>query len=239
MQRLELLKTLGDNTRYAIYLEIARSPSPCTTAEIADSLGLHPNTVRPHLERMREVGLLAFEIDGRGSVGRPLHRYQLADDAPSMGLEPPAFPTLASMLAAVAAQSVPASDDIVEVGRAQGRMAATRSPATRSRHESTGCVSALLGELDKLGFDPTVDHLLVGSSNTTVVAFAHCPYRELAEAYPQLVCQLHRGIIEGFVQQFTDLNRGLALDGVMTGADVEWFHTLVDREPCQVGLTAR
>ena len=57
-RRLDVLKALGDNTRYAIYLELARSPLPLATAEIADTLDLHPNTVRPHLERMRDVGLL-------------------------------------------------------------------------------------------------------------------------------------------------------------------------------------
>ena len=56
--RLDLFKTLGDNTRYAIYLELARSPRPLTTAEIAETISLHPNTVRPHLERMRDVGLV-------------------------------------------------------------------------------------------------------------------------------------------------------------------------------------
>src|SRR3546814_6670947 len=69
--RLELLKTLGDNTRYAIYLELARSPQPLATAEIAESLALHPNTVRPHPERMREVGLLAVVTDARTTSGRP------------------------------------------------------------------------------------------------------------------------------------------------------------------------
>ena len=33
-------------------------PRPLATAELAERLGLHPNTVRPHLERMREVGLV-------------------------------------------------------------------------------------------------------------------------------------------------------------------------------------
>ncbi|MBA3268111.1 MAG: helix-turn-helix transcriptional regulator, partial [Acidimicrobiia bacterium] len=103
--RLAVLKALGDNTRYAIYLELARARSPRSTAEIADLLGLHPNTVRPHLEQMRAVGLLAVEADARGSVGRPLHRYALAADAPSLGLEPPAFPLLASMLTRVAARA--------------------------------------------------------------------------------------------------------------------------------------
>ncbi len=56
--QLDLLKALGDNTRYAIYLELARSARPLATADISASLALHPNTVRPHLERMREAGLL-------------------------------------------------------------------------------------------------------------------------------------------------------------------------------------
>src|SRR5438477_3426544 len=109
--RLAVLKALGDNTRYAIYLELARSAAPLSTIEIAETLGLHANTVRPHLERMREVGLLDVEIEARGSVGRPQHRYSLAADAPSIGLEPPTFPLLARMLAgAAAAAGVVAAD---------------------------------------------------------------------------------------------------------------------------------
>ena len=86
--RLDLLKTLGDNTRYAIYLELARSSRPLATADIAASLGLHVNTVRPHLERMRDVGLLEVAPETNRGVGRPQHLYSLAPDAPSLGLEP-------------------------------------------------------------------------------------------------------------------------------------------------------
>lgn len=255
MQRLELLKALGDNTRYAIYLEIARSASPRTTADIADVLGLHPNTVRPHLERMRDVGLLDVEIDGRGSVGRPQHRYSIAADAPSLGLEPPAFPALAAMLAAVAAQSLPGADDIAEVGRAHGRNLAVRAAPTPGRAPTQRCVDAVVAQLDVLGFDPAADTTADG----VVIAFTHCPYRELAEAYPQLVCQLHRGLVEGMVQGRSDheadasgggsgsgpdggsdIGSDIGSDGgSLEGLDVEWFHTLADREPCQVGLRAR
>src|SRR6476619_2398592 len=78
-----VLRVLGDNTRYAIYLELARSPRPLVTAEIAETLGLHPNTVRPHLERMREVGLLEITSESGGGVGRPQNLYSLSTDAPS------------------------------------------------------------------------------------------------------------------------------------------------------------
>src|SRR3954452_2834007 len=96
--RLEILKALGDNTRYAIYLELARAPQPLATAQIAETLDLHANTVRPHLERMRDVGLLDVVTDAQGTVGRRQHRYPLAADAPSLGFKPPAFPALARML---------------------------------------------------------------------------------------------------------------------------------------------
>ncbi|MGH9269632.1 MAG: helix-turn-helix domain-containing protein, partial [Acidimicrobiales bacterium] len=63
MDRLAMFKALGDNTRYALYLELARSAVPLSTADVAAALGIHPNTARPHLERMREVGLLQVEAE--------------------------------------------------------------------------------------------------------------------------------------------------------------------------------
>ena len=126
--RLAVLKALGDNTRYAIYLELARSPRPLATAEIAESLDLHPNTVRPHLERMRDVGLLAAEADARGAVGRPQHRYSVASDAPSLGLEPATFPVLARMLLRVAASRGPPTQRPWP-GPSASPTATTRTPA--------------------------------------------------------------------------------------------------------------
>lgn len=215
--RLAVLKALGDNTRYAIYLELARSQSPRSTADIADTLGLHPNTVRPHLERMRDVGLLDVEIDNRGSVGRPQHRYRLTAAAPSLGLEPPAFPLLARLLARVAATAGVAPDEAAGAASEQGR-----ALAAAGRPPRPGCVEALTGALAELGFDPAV----ADDGDLVSIAFTHCPYRELAEAHPEIVCHLHRGLIEGFVEE-------------IGGASVERFGTLADRDPCQVELSVR
>jgi len=81
-------------------------------------------------------------------------------------------------------------------------------------------VEALSRALDELGFDPAVG----SEDGLATIAFTHCPYRELAEAHPELVCHLHRGLVEGFVEEHG-------------GADVAQFGTLVDREPCQVVLS--
>jgi predicted ArsR family transcriptional regulator len=209
--RLELLKALGDNTRYAIYLELARSAVPLATAEIAETLDLHVNTVRPHLERMREVGLLDQAADARGSVGRPQHRYSLAADAPSLGFEPPAFPVLARMLLELAASAGLAPEDAATAGREQGGIDAGKL------RSGTDCTAALTEELATLGFDPEV----IADPVLATIAFTHCPFRELAEAYPDLVCSLHRGLVEGFVD-------------AIGGGEVTAFHPLIDRTPCQV-----
>src|SRR4051812_33086919 len=140
--RPDLLKALGDNTRYAIYLELARSARPLGTADVAESLGLHPNTVRPHLERMRDVGLLDVRTEVRSGVGRPQHLYALSPDAPSLGLEPPTFPMLARMLVSLAARVGAGGDDAREVGREQGRLDAADFDDRRS------CLEALVAQLD-------------------------------------------------------------------------------------------
>ena len=152
---LAVLKALGDETRYAMYRELATATSPLSAQDLADRLGLHANTVRLHLDRLREVGLVDVEAVHRGTVGRPQHRYFLAAGAPGLGFEPAVEP----------------GD-----GTAEG--------AAR-------------------------------------IEFLHCPFRELAEAYPELVCNLHRGLCEGVVDQ-------------VGGGSVEEFATLYDHEPCHV-----
>ena len=217
--RLDVLKALGDNTRYAIFLELARASAPRSTAEVAETLGLHANTVRPHLERMREVGLLEVHSDNRGSVGRPQNRYALAPDAPSLGLEPPAFPVLARMLNEVAAAAGAASDLSAEAGVEQGKAMGEAYVARRPR---AGCVEAVTAMLAELGFDPAVVH----DDNLATIAFTHCPYADLAAAHPEVICHLHRGLVEGFVES-------------IGGAGVDGFRTLADRDPCQVELSIR
>jgi predicted ArsR family transcriptional regulator len=214
--RLDVLKALGDNTRYAIYLEVARSPLPLATSEIADILGLHVNTVRPHLERMRDVGLLTVDAEARGSVGRPQHRYSLSPDAPALGLEPSPWPMLARTLLDAAAAGGLDGEDLADAGRRQGEADAARWP------EGSDCLDALVVEQARLGFDPeTLDH-----PGGATMGFAHCPFRDLAEMHPELVCSLHNGLVEGFVTAWD-------------GSGVARFHPLVDRTPCQVELVAR
>jgi predicted ArsR family transcriptional regulator len=178
---------------------------------------------------MRDVGLLQVETESKGEVGRPQHRYSLSPDAPSLGFEPPAMPLMARMLVGVAAAAGASRDEAVEIGRQQGRAAAAAIDAAGVVAElddpddrAAVCIAALVDELARVGFDPAV----ADDDTVTTIAFTRCPFAELAEANPELVCNLHRGLVEGFVD-------------AVGGAAVDQFGTLVDRVPCQVELTRR
>ena len=189
MDLLAVLKALGDETRFSMYQELAGSTSALTATELSERLGLHANTVRIHLERLREAGLVDCEPVHRGTVGRPQHVYSLAER--------------------VGAEAI----DAQAAGYAWGTEAARRTKAR-------SCVKAVAGEMHRLGFDPaSLEH-----GADTDIAFLHCPFRELAEAYPELVCNLHRGITEGVVD-------------TVGGGSVSDFATLYDRDPCRVTVS--
>lgn len=217
MDQLTMLKALGDETRFALYRELATSTAALSAHDLADRLGLHANTVRLHLERLREAGLVDAEPVHRGTVGRPQHLYFLAGGAPSLGFDPPAHALLAGLLAALAERVGAGIDDAADTGHAWGVEAAKR---TRSR----SCVKALEGELGRLGFEPAIEAADGEYEGADRIHFLHCPFRELAEAYPELVCNLHRGLCEGVVDQVGE-------------GRVEEFATLYDHEPCHVTVS--
>jgi len=211
---LDVLKALADDTRYAVYRELASSTAALSAQDLADRLGVHANTVRLHLERLRDAGLVDAEAVRRGTVGRPQHLYFLAAGAPGLGFDPPAHALLAALLAALAEQVGADAEDAADAGHAWGVEA-----GRRTRVHS--CLRALEGELKRLGFEPAVEAGDGTSEGASRIEFLHCPFRELAEAYPELVCNLHRGLCEGVVDQ-------------VGGGSVEEFATLYDPEPCHV-----
>jgi predicted ArsR family transcriptional regulator len=136
---------------------------------------------------------------------------------------------MSRMLLGVAAAAGASREEAVEIGRQQGRAAAAAIEAAAVVAEldevddrAAVCLAALVDELTRVGFDPAVAE----DGDQVVVAFTRCPFAELAEANPELVCNLHRGLVEGFVE-------------AVGGAAVDAFGTIVDRAPCRVALSGR
>ena len=124
---LGVLKALADETRYAVYRELAASPGALSAPDLAERLGVHANTVRLHLERLKDAGLVDAEAVHRGTVGRPQHLYFLAPGAPSLGFDPPAHALLAGLLAALAERVGADPDEAAETGHAWGAEAGRRA----------------------------------------------------------------------------------------------------------------
>jgi predicted ArsR family transcriptional regulator len=109
-------------------------------------------------------------------VGRPQHRYSLAPDAPSLGLEPPTMPMLARMVLSMADRLGASGADAEVVGHDEGvRRAMPYDDAPSS-------LEALVSDLDRLGFDPIVSE--GDDDDTAVVGVRHCPFRRSPPSTP-------------------------------------------------------
>ena len=64
-------KALADDTRFRLYRYLGLSGRPVSVRELATRLSLHPNTLRPHLRRLEQAGLVAREVRKGSTVGRP------------------------------------------------------------------------------------------------------------------------------------------------------------------------
>ena len=143
--RLDLLKALGDNTRYAIYLELARSPT-------AAGDGRHRRLARPAPQHGSAPPRAHAGGRPAGGLGRGPHRGRPAAEplraratsAPSLGLEPPTFPLLARMLVRLAEVTGATPEDAAEIGREQGRATPCPTPTPRraSRRWSTSSTAS-------------------------------------------------------------------------------------------------
>src|SRR5437879_12685225 len=79
---LEVHKALADDTRHRLYRYLRLSGRPVGVRELSTRLSLHPNTLRPHLRRLEEAGLVSSGARKGTGAGRPQTVYSAleADD---------------------------------------------------------------------------------------------------------------------------------------------------------------
>lgn len=171
---------------------VRRSECGLTAAEVVEATGLHPSTVRAHLDQLVDSGLLTRSRQSDGSPGRPAWRYRAApgtEGEPDTGSG--AAPAYRGLAAALIGHLARAEDDPhaagVRAGRDWGR--ALAAPLAR-----TAPVDGLVRVLDDLGFTPAVADR---DGDEAVLHLHSCPFLELAEASPDVVCGVHLGVIGG------------------------------------------
>jgi len=181
-------KVLGDPTRFQIFWHIFDGGEPVGIAELTDLLGLNHNGIRQHVAQLVDTGLLIEERERRDRPGRPRLVYTARDDAlRSLGDVSRGFERLAKLLLEV----TQSSSGPYDVGR---RAAETEKGQIL---EDVDGFILLMRYLTREGFEPTRD----GDD----VVLGACPFADVAADGPGVVCELHRGLIDGYLGRGTTL----------------------------------
>lgn len=179
---------LAQPTRARIFELVVSSRSPVDTETLAGELGLHPNGVRRHLDRLEAAGLLS-RSRLRVGQGRPRDAWSLAPGASPAGERPRAYADLARWLA----RAIPAGRNrLREVERAGREIGRELAPASEGDP-----VEAFVRVVAALGFQPALERGQDGFS----CRLENCPYRDSARESAEVVCTLHRGITAGILAE--------------------------------------
>lgn len=189
-------RVLSGESRVRV-LELLRAHgTPLGIAEIATRVGLHPNTVRLHLDQLVDAGLALRDREGRTRPGRPRLVYAAAPvegpGTPSGGveLEESRYQMLADALVTHLERTTPEPEaEAVAAGRAWGRGLAKAETATAPTVEQA--TSELADLLDEVGFAPRT----TGAGQT--IELHRCPFRQLANDHSPVVCGVHLGLMQG------------------------------------------
>jgi predicted ArsR family transcriptional regulator len=191
---IEVHKALADDTRYRLYRYLRLSGRPVAVRELATRLGLHANTIRPHLRRLADAGLVAVESRRTASaVGRPQAMYT----AIGQGGEGRGYGLLADILATLA-QGSRAKQKAYELAREWGDYLMTRRAPPPGARRPGPNLAAIQEAMAEAGFDPRFRRRASGGS--LEIALRTCPFRDLLDDHRDLVCTVHRGLVEGMLE---------------------------------------
>ena len=179
---------LSQPTRARLFALLGELGRPAGTVELAEQLGLHPNGVRIHLERLERDGLLLRASEPRRR-GRPRDVWRIAPDARPGGRAPRAYADLGRWLARAMGPSGSRGLRGVEAtGREIGRELARRQGNTGE--------DAFQASLTALGFQPQTQDR---EDEQSTVRLRNCPYRDAVRENQPVICTLHRGITRGLL----------------------------------------
>jgi predicted ArsR family transcriptional regulator len=157
---------------------------------VAEATELHLNTARFHLDALVEDRLAERTSEPRDQPGRPRILYS-AEGAPP---GPRSYALLAEMLTGLVASLRDSEAAAVEAGRAWGEHLVERA-APSEQIDAEQAVARLNRVLEAIGFQPETRP--GRTRRDTEVRLHHCPFREVAQRHPDVICTIHLGLMQG------------------------------------------
>jgi predicted ArsR family transcriptional regulator len=164
---------------------------PLGVREVAQRMGLHPNTARFHLEALAEAGLAVRETEDRETPGRPRMGYRAAADGPAGRRR---YRLLAEMLTGLIAGTMPEPGRAAEEAGREWGAYLTEQPPPYRRPAAEEAVAELTAIMEGLGFSPRAE---ADEDGQYRLGLRHCPFREVAEHHQGVICALHLGLMRG------------------------------------------
>ena len=179
---------LSQPTRARLFDLLTELRRPAGTVELAEILGLHPNGVRVHLDRLCDAKLVERERT-RQARGRPRDMWVIAAGARPGGEPPTAYRDLGRWLARAISPGRTSTRAIERAGREIG---AELAPAGRTSSPEETMHATLVA----LGFQPQREP---GRERQLTYRLCNCPYRDAVRENQEVVCTLHRGLTRGLL----------------------------------------
>jgi len=206
----------GGGRRHDVLSVLRAAEAPLSIADIAEKLGVHPNTIRFHLGRLVTAGRVERVAVPPSGPGRPALMFR---SRPGMD---PSGPRNFRLLAGVLAQNLRTrphpAESAAEAGRVWGRQLLDgRVDGVPSDEQA---VDRLVGILDDLGFMPE----RAAHTPATAIGLRHCPFLELVDDQAAIVCPVHLGLMQG------------AMDAMQAPLTVERLEAFAEPDLCLAHL---
>jgi predicted ArsR family transcriptional regulator len=164
--------------RRAVLNALLASPDPLDAAMVAERVGLHVTTARVHLDQLVEAGLARRRPSVEQRRGRPRMLYAPAGAPRDRDAREQLIRVLAGAL------TRRPGEESIRAGRRWA--AAFDAPAPEDP------VPGLVDVLDRIGFDPEQDG--------AAIRLPSCPFRAAAREHPEVVCAVHRGLVDQLLE---------------------------------------
>jgi predicted ArsR family transcriptional regulator len=179
-------RALGDPTRHGIFQFVAGATGGVGVADLADHFQLHHNAIRQHLAKLVDASLLDERTAPPDGPGRPRLVYRVDPTVGSRWGQTGPYERLSVLLSEIIA----GEDDPMRFGRQAGR----QDPVHGVSPDDV--VSAITERIALEGFEPEVDTRDGGVD----IVLRNCPFALAASTAPGVVCPLHRGLVEGMIE---------------------------------------
>lgn len=230
--RVSAYRALASESRITLLRLLQQADAPMSVDALAETVHLHANTTREHLDCLIGAGLVSRHPEARCTRGRPRMLYSAIPRQDGEASELRVREEMARILVAGYGQAAESPitaaeragfewgvrlssevDDILVPLRARSAAGAATDPEI-----STVQLAALEAHLGTLGFAPESDPM------SLEIRLHRCPYRELTHECPEVVCSVLLGVSRGVLAH---------VGGPLTAAKLDAF---AGSRPCVLHL---